>query len=122
MEERIRNSEDFAHYATEIIVLMEEDRRATREAIRRLGENSVRRDELLQRILHTVAVMRADIIRIDESRSWRRPRTAEDRQSTRKPVRRLDDNDKGRKEAMRRMLQAAAAIQADIARRDEAGA
>ena len=49
---------------------MEEDRRATREAIRRLGENSARRDELLQRILHTVAVMRADIIRIDESRSW----------------------------------------------------
>ena len=69
MEERIRNIEEFAQYATEMIVLMEEDRRATREAIRRLDENSARRDELLQRILRTVAVMQADIIRIDESRS-----------------------------------------------------
>ena len=69
MEERIRNIEDFAQYATEMIILMEGDRRATREAIRRLDENSARKDELLQRILHTVAVTQADIIRIDESRS-----------------------------------------------------
>jgi hypothetical protein len=69
MEERIRNIEDFAQYATEMIILMEEDCRATREAIRRLDDNSARKDELLQRILHTVAVMQADIIRIDESRS-----------------------------------------------------
>ena len=46
---------------------------------------------------------------------------AEDRRPTRKAIRRLAENDKGRKEAMRRMLQAAAAIQSDIVRRDEAG-
>lgn len=46
---------------------------------------------------------------------------AEDRQSIRKPIRRLDENDKRRKEAMRRMLQAAAAIQADADQRDEVG-
>jgi uncharacterized protein YigA (DUF484 family) len=76
MEERIRNIEDFTQYATEMIILMEEDRRAMREAIRRLeesvrrlDENADRRDELMQRILQTVAVIQADIVRIDETRS-----------------------------------------------------
>jgi uncharacterized protein YigA (DUF484 family) len=76
MEDRIRNIEDFTQYATEMIILMEEDRRAMREAIRRLeesvrrlDENADRRDELMQRILQTVAVIQADIVRIDETRS-----------------------------------------------------
>ena len=83
MEERIRNIEDFTQYATEMIILMEEDRRAMREAIRRLeesvrrleestqrlDENADRRDELMQRLLQTVAVIQADIVRIDETRS-----------------------------------------------------
>ena len=68
MEERIRNFEDFARYATDMIVLMEVDRLATQEAMRRLeesmqrlNENAVRRDEVMQRMLQSVAVMHPEI-------------------------------------------------------------
>ncbi len=83
MEERIRNFEDFTRYATHMIVLMEEDRLATQEAIRRQGEsmrrldesiqrldeNAVRRDEVMQLMLQAVAVIQADVVRIDETHS-----------------------------------------------------
>ena len=90
MEERIRDFVDFARYATDMIVLMEGDRRATQEAMRRLEEsmrrleesmrrleestrrldgNANRRDEVMQRLLQSVAVMQAEIVRIDETHS-----------------------------------------------------
>ena len=76
MEERIRDFVDFARYATDMIVLMEGDRLATQEAMRRLeesmrrlDENAARRDEVMQRMLQSVAVMQAEIVRIDETHS-----------------------------------------------------
>jgi peptidoglycan hydrolase CwlO-like protein len=89
MEERIRNIEEFAQYATDMIVIMDEDQRAmraslrrlresverleesmqrTEESMQRLEENEARRDEVLQRMLQAVAVIQADIVRIDETR------------------------------------------------------
>ncbi len=82
MEERIRNIEEFAQYATDMIVIMDEDQRAMRaslrrlresverleESMQRLEENEARRDEVLQRMLQAVAVIQADIVRIDETR------------------------------------------------------
>ena len=79
MQERIKNSEDFARYATEMIVLMEDDRKKTEETLRvlresvhqlgesvqRLGENDQRREEVMEGLLKTVTLIQADIVRID---------------------------------------------------------
>ena len=76
MEQRMRNLEEFAQYATDMIVFMEEDRRHMEEARQqmeecqlRMEERQLRRDELLQRLLQAVAVIQADIVRIDEAHS-----------------------------------------------------
>ncbi len=69
MEQRFRNLEEFAQYAADMIVMMEEDRRRIEEALRRMEEGQTRRDELLQRVIQAVTVMQADIVRIDESLS-----------------------------------------------------
>ena len=72
MQERITNSEDFARYATEMIVLMEEDRKKTEETLRqlgesvqRLGETDQRREEVMEGLLKTVTLIQADTARID---------------------------------------------------------
>ena len=78
-QERIKNFEDFARYATEMIVLMEDDRKKTEETLRvlresvhqlggsvqRLGENDQRREEVMEGLLKTVTLIQADIVRID---------------------------------------------------------
>ncbi len=62
MEERLRNLEDFAQIATQLAVEME-------ASLRRVEESQRRRDELLQELLQTVAVIQAEIVRIDETHS-----------------------------------------------------
>ena len=62
MEERSRNLEDFGKIATELAV-------ETEESLRLLEASHRRRDELLQRMAQTVAVMQAEIVRIDETHS-----------------------------------------------------
>ena len=76
MEEPSRNLEDFAQIATELAVEMEESQRRSderlrfvEESLRRREESQRRRDELLQRMAQTVAVMQAEIVRIDETHS-----------------------------------------------------
>ena len=76
MEDRLKNLENFAQIATELAVEMEESQRRSDERLRfvdeslRLVEESQhRRDELLQRMAQTVAVMQAEIVRIDETHS-----------------------------------------------------
>ena len=68
MQERLGRYDEFARYATEMIVLMEEDRRRMNEAIRRLDENDERREEIMKGLLQTVTPMQADIVRLDETR------------------------------------------------------
>ena len=68
MQERLRRYDEFARYATEMIVLMEEDRRRMNETIRRLDENDERREEIMKGLLQTVTLMQADIVRLDETR------------------------------------------------------
>ena len=69
MEQRFRNLEEFAQYATDMIVVMEEDRGRIEEALRSLEEGHRSHGELLQRLIQAVTVMQADIVRIDESLS-----------------------------------------------------
>ena len=69
MEDRLRNLEDFAQIATELAVDLEESIRISEESLRLVEESQRRRDELLQRMAQTVAVMQAEIVRIDETHS-----------------------------------------------------
>ena len=69
MEERSRNLEDFGKIATELAVETEESIRLSEERVRLVEESQRRRDELLQRMAQTVAVMQAEIVRIDETHS-----------------------------------------------------
>ena len=85
MEERIRNLEDFSQIATQLAIEMdaslrrvEESQRRTEESLRRMEESQrqmeesqQRRDEILQQLLQAVAVIQADIVRIDETHSQR---------------------------------------------------
>ena len=69
MEDRLRNPEDFAQIATELAVDLEESIRLSEERLRLVEESQRRRDELLQRMAQTVAVMQPEIVRIDETHS-----------------------------------------------------
>ena len=69
MEDRLRNPEDFAQITTELAVDLEESIRISEERLRLVEESQRRRDELLQRMAQTVAVMQAEIVRIDETHS-----------------------------------------------------
>ena len=69
MEDRLRNPEDFAQIATELAVDLEESIRLSEERLRLVEESQRRRDALLQRMAQTVAVMQAEIVRIDETHS-----------------------------------------------------
>jgi hypothetical protein len=69
MEDRLRNPEDFAQIATELAVDLEESIRLSEERLRLVEESQRRRDELLPRMAQTVAVMQAEIVRIDETHS-----------------------------------------------------
>ena len=62
MQERIRNLENFAQIATQWAMEMEESQQRIEAAQRR-------RDELMQQMLQAVAVMQAEIVRIDETHS-----------------------------------------------------
>ena len=57
IEDRLRNLEDFAQIATELAVDLEESIRLSEEKLRLVEESRRRRDELLQRMAQTVAVM-----------------------------------------------------------------
>ena len=61
MEDRIRNLENFALVSVEIHGLMEESQR-------RMEESQRQRDEVMERMAHAIALIQADIVRIDETR------------------------------------------------------
>jgi hypothetical protein len=74
MQERLKAFEEFSKFATEMILLMEEDRKKTDEVLRRLtesmaqlGDNDQRREQAMNGLLKAVAVIQADIVRIDET-------------------------------------------------------
>jgi hypothetical protein len=69
MEERIRNLEDFSQIATQLAIEMERSLRRLEESQRVIEESQRRRDEMLQQLLQAVAVIQADIVRIDETHS-----------------------------------------------------
>ena len=48
---------------------MDERQRQTEEWLQQVHERQIQRDQLLQQMLQTVAVMQADIVRIDETHS-----------------------------------------------------
>ncbi len=62
MQERIRNLENFAQIAAQWAVEMEESQQ-------RIEASQRRRDELIQQMLQAVAVIQAEIVRIDETHS-----------------------------------------------------
>lgn len=82
MEERMRNMESFAHLSVEIHLLMEESQRRMEDSYRRMEESQRRmeetlrqveesqrqRDEVMDRMAQAIALIQADIVRIDETR------------------------------------------------------
>lgn len=62
MQERIRALENFAQIAAQWAVEMEESQQ-------RIEASQRRRDELIQQMLQAVAVIQAEIVRIDETHS-----------------------------------------------------
>ena len=68
MEERLRRLEDFAQISTEIHRLMEESQRRMEENQRRMEESQRQRDNAMNRLAQAIALIQADIIRIDETR------------------------------------------------------
>ena len=60
MQERLSNLENFAQIATQWAAEMEEPQQRIEAAQRR-------RDRLIQQMLQAVAVMQAEIVRIDET-------------------------------------------------------
>jgi hypothetical protein len=83
MEDRIRRLENFAQLATTLAVemeaaqrrmeaaqlRMEESQRRMEESQRQMEESQRMRDELLEQMLQAVAVIQAEIVRIDETHS-----------------------------------------------------
>ena len=61
MEDRLRKVEGFALISAEIHRLMEESQR-------RMEESQRQRDEVMERMAHAIALIQADIVRIDETR------------------------------------------------------
>jgi hypothetical protein len=75
LEDRIRNLENFALVSVEIHRLMEESQRRMEESQRRMEasqrqmeESQRQRDEVMERMAHAIALIQADIVRIDETR------------------------------------------------------
>ena len=68
MEDRIRNLENFALVSVEIHRLMEESQRRTEESLRRIEESQRQRDEVMDRMAQAIALIQADIVRIEETR------------------------------------------------------
>ena len=62
MQERIRALEDFTQIAAQWALEMEESQQ-------RIEASQRRRDELMQQMLRAVAVIQAEIVRIDETHS-----------------------------------------------------
>ncbi len=62
MQERIRALEDFAQIAVQWAQEIEQSQQ-------RIEASQRRRDELLQQLVQAVAVMQAEIVRIDETHS-----------------------------------------------------
>ena len=62
MQERIRALEDFAQIAVQWAQEIEQSQQ-------RIEASQRRRDELMQKLLQAVAVMQAEIVRIDETHS-----------------------------------------------------
>lgn len=69
MDERQRQAEEWQRQAEEWQRLAEERQRQAEEQQRLAEERQRERDELLQQIVQAVAVMQADIVRIDETHS-----------------------------------------------------
>lgn len=76
MQERIRALEDFAQIATALAVEMEASQRRIEQRQRELEadlqaveQSQRRRDELMQQMLQSIAVIQAEIVRIDETHS-----------------------------------------------------
>ena len=76
MEDRIAHLESLAQMSVNLhrimedhMIAMEERQRQSEEWQRRTEEGQRQRDELLRQLLQAVAVMQADIVRIDETHS-----------------------------------------------------
>ena len=76
MEDRVSRLEDIARLSVTLSRIMEEnlsrleqDQHRAEEAQQRRDEAQQRRDEVLQQLIQAVAVLQADIVRIDETHS-----------------------------------------------------
>ena len=76
MEDRVSRLEDIARLSVTLSRIMEEnlsrleqDQRRAEEAQQRRDEAQQLRDEVLQQLIQAVAVLQADIVRIDQTHS-----------------------------------------------------
>ena len=66
-QERIRAYEEFARAATQMLIKLEEGQQRLQASMRRLEENDRERKEALAAVIKALAMVQADIVRIDES-------------------------------------------------------
>ena len=69
IEERVSNLENVSRLSLRLLRIMEENVRSLEQEQRRVREQQQRRDEVMQQLIQAVAVMQADIVRIDETHS-----------------------------------------------------
>ena len=69
IEERVSNLENVSQLSLRLLRIMEENVRSLEQEQRRVREQQQRRDEVMQQLIQAVAVMQADIVRIDETHS-----------------------------------------------------
>ena len=69
IEERVNNLENVSQLSLRLLRIMEENVRSLEQEQRRVREQQQRRDEVMQQLIQAVAMMQADIVRIDETHS-----------------------------------------------------
>ena len=67
IEERVNKLENVAQLSLRMIRIMEENVRRLEQEQRRVREQQQRRDEVMQQLIQAVAMIQADIVRIDET-------------------------------------------------------
>ncbi len=67
MIEAVRRMNEAVRRMDEAVQRTDEAVRGTDEAVRQLQDSSARRDETLQRMMQAMAVIQADIVRIDQT-------------------------------------------------------
>ena len=69
MEDRVSRLEDIARLSVTLSRIMEENLSRLEQEHRRVEEAQQLRDEVLQQLIQAVAVLQADIVRIDQTHS-----------------------------------------------------